>query len=1412
MIDIKDIQGNVILSTPINEGSKRKFDLMQSDHITLRFSLDTPIDFPMGCYVDTIELGRFERIDTAYKPTYNNSTGGYDYELQLDAYYRKWKNKIFKFTPEVGGQEASWSLTASLDVQMSIFLRNLKTLGYTYRGAEFEFSIDSTVENKALGMTYNNMNMLDALVSMAKSWECEWWITDNIIHFGRCEYGTPVDFEINANVESMSRSESKSTYATRIYAFGSTKNLPANYRPVDESVVVNGVVQKRLMLPEGTPYVDAFERMTEEEAVEQVVIFKDVYPRTQGSIDSVETYEDKVDNEDGTTTTETFYRFKDSGIIFSKDYILEGEELKVKFESGLLNGMEFGLVFNPKGVSEKLENGSWNPEAQLFEIVASEDYGRKLPDSTLKPQVGDTYMLFGWDSTKIAELGLVAKAEKELLTKAQQYVEKSKIDPNTYTCKMMSDYMYGVDDEGNLDADYAKVFEVGDRVNLINKGFFENGRQSRIIGYEYNLDFPYDSPTYTVGETASYSRIGDIETKLDALTYGGITYKGSGGSGVYLIGTNDTTKPTNKNAYSALKADQHFLKKDKPDSAKEVITFEKGLEVGDFSTGASGAALFKDLTTGQTIMELDKLYVRMKAYFETLTIIEAETIAGKQIVSPAGSVRCTAVEEYDDYYRCYFLSEQDGEEIENKFIEGDQVYSQMFNAKTGAGNKISNRYYWRLCVGVGENYIDLSKTDCDADSDVPMVGDILNQRGHRYPENSERMNFIETSTVDGFSPSITLFHGVNSWSLDGKAYVQFGVDRTTNKAFMNVYGDMYVGDRSQTAYIRYTQEGGLEICGRLAVGTKLGDKDLQELIDSATPEGYQEFVDKVTQDLQGLQNQIDGSIDSYFFQYDPSLDNYPASEWDTESEKIAHLNDTFTNIASDSGRSWRWVKDPNTGNYSWVEITDTATTKALALAGNAKDTADGKRRVFVDTPKPPYDKGDLWSRGSDYPLMICVVPKAAGVYEDGDFDYADNNAKLKAEMQALVSNTKDELNNAIGQANVSISNLDKDLTQAKTDLQGALNELEDARTDITNIYGWAEEDGIISQAEKNAIKAANEQAIASINLYDSLVKAWADGEVTEEEQIKIDGAKSSLDAAKKYAEEQAKVVQAEIINSYLFNALKKAPETEIDNGLILSSLIQLRNTDNSVKSGINGLIDANKGDKSIANWWGGIMDDMTNYYTWDGSQWIPKSGVTIPANLPTGLIRMDGTGYLANGKFWWDETGKIYADPTALFLSFDVDAEAGTLSATILDISDKQTEFSNMWEIREDANKNKYLYSKFPLATQGGITMYAGAEGLDIPSIYEGIPIDGTTIRWENGRLVASVDVEIPEIDNDKTYRHEQSVSASVWNINHNMNKYPSIMVFDSANNQVYGDIMYDSLQKVTLTFSVGFTGYAILN
>lgn len=634
-IDIKDISGAILLTTLINEGCKRKFTLMKEDYIMLKFSLENPIYFKLGSYVEC-NFGLFEVCDLQ-KPAFNTNTAGYDYELRLDAYYWKWKNKIFKYTPETAGQEASWNLTAPLDVQAGIVLRNLKALGYTYKGQDFVFSIDSTVENKSQLMSYDNINILDACFEMAKKWDCECWVTENIIHFGRCESGDAVIFEIGKNVQEMSQSESQSTYATRIYAFGSTKNIPSDYRPVDETVVVNGVVQKRLMLPEGTPYIDAYPDMTTEEAVEQVVIFDEVYPRRTGIMSDVTTIEvtDKVENEDGTTTEEKWnaYRFRDTGVNFSEKYILPGQELRIRFASGLLNGLEFAVKFNPEGKPEKLEDGGWNPEAQLWEIVRNEDYGRPLPGDVLFPQDGDEYVLSGWDSTKITELGLVGAAEQELKEKTEKYAAKSKIDPSTYGCTMMSNDAYREDGIHNL-------YSIGQKVNLINKAYFENGRQSRVIGFEFNLDYSFDSPVYTVGETTAYSRIGELEEKVESLTLKEQTYTGGGGSGVYVIGSHDSTPATDHNVYSALRSLIMFMRKDTEERTGFLLSLlggtviKKYAKFGDFITGVQGGYIGEDARA-----ELEALVLRSSLSVPELRFNRQTYFEGYNTISPGGGLK-----------------------------------------------------------------------------------------------------------------------------------------------------------------------------------------------------------------------------------------------------------------------------------------------------------------------------------------------------------------------------------------------------------------------------------------------------------------------------------------------------------------------------------------------------------------------------------------------------------------------------------------------------------------------------------------------------------------------------------------------------------------------------------------------------
>lgn len=824
MIEIKDISGKTRFSTPINKGAKGKFTLMKEDYIVLPFSVPEPIYFKLGDYVDLSGvlddslgglLSKVYEVTDLKKPSFNASTGGYDYELKLDAYYWKWKNKVFKYTPEHAGYEASWSLTAALDVQLGVFLRNLKALGYTYKGKEFVFEIDSTVENKAVAMTYDNMNLLDALFSMAgeDKWNCDCWITDNVIHFGRNEFGDAVKIELGVEASAMTRSESKGTYATRIYAFGSTRNIPENYRLIEEQTVVNGVVQRRLMLPVDTPYIDVYPDMSQEEAIEDIVIFDEVYPRLESTMSEVSTRTENVTNEDGNQETVTYYRYHDTSLNFSKDYILPGQELTIIFQSGKMNGLEFGVIFDPDN------NGS-----QLWEIVRSEDYGRPLPDDTIYPENDDKYILSGFDP-KFVSAQMIPDAEKELKEKAQKVADQRKKDDGTYYVTLRSEWV-------NKDK-LKRFFEFGQKINLVNKAFFENGRESRVIGWEFNLDIPWDSPVYTIGESMPYSRLNDVEEKLESITYKGHTYVGGGGSSIYVIKTNDSTAPSDSNVFSAKRSLATLLRKDKEDQTNYLIKLLGGiispfLTSPDFVTGMMGAGMsFSSEEGGESVGWIDKLYVRKKAIFQVLSIMETE-LAGASFMFNASGARATitkvqridavpfyysdgSAKYYSDgsrayvqpsvygaVYRCYFLTDDGDTAIENRFRVGNLVRSQTFNIKPGVYENVSNHYWWRLVTAVGKDWIELSDTHCDTDSDIPAVGDVMVQLGDIA--DTDYQAAIALSAYGDGAPYLTFYQGINSYSLSGKDVFTIGYDRLKKECYVNVYGRTYIGERDNTRY------------------------------------------------------------------------------------------------------------------------------------------------------------------------------------------------------------------------------------------------------------------------------------------------------------------------------------------------------------------------------------------------------------------------------------------------------------------------------------------------------------------------------------------------------------------------------------------------------------------------------------
>lgn len=592
MIEIK--RNNKVFFTleDVCDGSKLSRQLMDHHYIILKFSSDMPVHFEVGDSVEIPDFGYFE-LTSAYFPKYNNSTGGYDYEMQMDAYYMAWKNKLCKFRPQHGANETSFKLTTKVSGHLSVILSNLKALGLTYNGKDF--SVDYTTYNKEVFDTekhfyveYSSISILEALNAICESLDCEWWVDGSIIYLGYCELSGQTTFEHGVNMLSMSQSASKSSFITRLYAFGSDKNIPTGYfTGSDADATTDGIATDYLMLPTKGVDKDGFfckngymenanVVKNDKQAIEGIVIFSDEYPKVECTVSNIKTYDSTVE-ENGEKVTETFWQVESSdrfATSFSASWIKRNLTLMIKFTSGSLMGMEFEASF------KVIEQDNY------FEIVANDTYGRKLPDPALCPKVGDKFFIYNWDATKITETNLIQEAQESLFERAKTYYKKSMIDNSNFTCELDGEKFYN---HGIYD-----YHPIGEQVKLIDPMFSDtdaNGkhyRNSRIIGMEIKLDIPYDSPQYIVGEKAAYSRLGKLEEKVDSITVNGIKIGSAGsGGGVYVIGTNDSTPVTDSNVFSARRSRQEFLSKKYDDVANGHVTFQKGITSnGDIEVNA----------------------------------------------------------------------------------------------------------------------------------------------------------------------------------------------------------------------------------------------------------------------------------------------------------------------------------------------------------------------------------------------------------------------------------------------------------------------------------------------------------------------------------------------------------------------------------------------------------------------------------------------------------------------------------------------------------------------------------------------------------------------------------------------------------------------------------------------------------
>ena len=1052
----------------------------------------------------------------------------------------------------------------------------------------------------------------------------------------------------------------------------------------------------------------------------------------------------------------------------------------LKSDSGKMNSKGDYILNDTYVEDNKSNQDSTKEELWICVQKDTSTLGIVMPNASagFKPQKGDLFVITGIKPPKV----LVMAAEKRLDDALVKHMSENNTDQFNYSVKFSRIFL-------QENPDFASKLNENAKLSIQIQG--DSDSDGNLISHEvfvsnYSVKVDTDELAEVEIELVNSLEVTKSDTKqiIDAVKGEAVKYLSS------MVGGSNT------NSFNASITDKMYLSKLNDDTAKGTITWEKiqkllsGLLVGN-SNSENGGSWTPD-TEGRSHLITDYLEVRMKAIFEELVIKKTSTISGKEIISPAGGVVAHKVETvtvtYNNVsqkaYRCYFLAEQEGDAVDNDFAVNDQVRSESFNVRKGTYHKVGNHFYWRLVIGRNEDpvelegkkyhYIDLSDTDCATASDVPAKGDVLSQCGNRT--DVERQNCLIFSAVDTYSPSIGLYHGINSYSFANKEYVQYGVNKQTNKAFYNVYGDMYVGDRPTkengyegSSYIKYDSAAKqVSVKGKISAKSTVDGKELSLYIKENSAKGLTEEqvnnLIKNSQVIADLQNQVDGAIETWFYEGVPTLTNAPASSWTTDKDKDTHLGDLYYD--NKTGKAYRFAKDGNT--YKWTVITDTDIAKALSDASKAQETADGKMKVFSTQPTPPYQLGDIWvnatypSDGSTYKneVLRCQTNKAAGSqfaiadwikaskYTD---DTVANAAKAAAEKAQKAAET----------AQTNVTNLGKTVTSNKKAFDSYVT---DGYLEPSEIAAMAQDskrlEDAFAAAEKSYTEVKGAEVLKSTKELTDLNTAFTTLTTAKKELIEY---LSDISARYNAADTKGKatIVSAvgtkftnfqsaysafydklglanAYITSKIYGDLKQnitdlagykyikdalGQTTDIDGGLVMTTLLALRDAEGNVQSGINGAIDPNRGKKSIATWWGGRMVDK-DY----------NSGNLTPA---TSLVRFDGSGYLANGAIWWDVDGKVHADPTSFIISeknlgayltfFEPTWKAGSAGTSVADlVSLKPNAPFSKLGVSGDAtfegtisfhgikltydSKNKAIKIDGNLYTTGGITAYgAGA-------------------------------------------------------------------------------------------------------
>lgn len=521
------------------------------------------------------------------------------------------------------------------------------------------------------------------------------------------------------------------------------------------------------------------------------------------------------------------------------------------------------------------------------------------------------------------------------------------------------------------------------------------------------------------------------------------------------------------------------------------------------------------------------------------------------------------------------------------------------------------------------------------------------------------------------------------------------VDLTTNvRSIALTYGFTMINGRFiKTGRIEsadgttYFDLDNSEIGGRIVFTSNGEQKTLQELGAEALES--KDFINNTLPGiLEEIQSQLDGQIEQFFYTYDPTLSNIPASEWTTTALKEQHLGDLFYN--TDTGAVFRFVKDGST--YKWQQLSDTEVAEALAIANDALALAREKRRIFTSTPYPPYEVGDLWVQGSSGDIMRCKTSRASGSYTSSDWEKASKYTDNTALNNFINGSYKDTITNITTQIDGKIETWfqTSDPSTAWTTKALKKAHVGDMWYHTTNkilkyyssSYAWGQVDDAKAIAAYEAASMAQDTAdgkrrvfVATPTVPYDVGDLWVDGK----ELRRCITRKTST--------------QSYNVNDWVIAVYYDNTKTTIDGGIVTSGTIQVAGDNNSILAGITGNGTAAS---SIRFWAGASFENRATApfrVQQDGSVVMTKATVEGVINALSGYI---GEFKVEAGKIGYGTSSEQDTTKGLALLKDFIRFNNGTQRVLLGCLNSLGYPYNGMMELTDIMGTTLELYHKLP--------------------------------------------------------------------------------------------------------------------